>query len=319
MDEYEYKSFNLSTSGGMSIENLANQLGGTLSTGNHDFALQRGLEAGSYTVTRSNVLEIIDLETSERFVQNWSTSSQFVVPGDSPHLGSEGMQAFMPGTPPANLSIADRSATTNGPPPKKMVAMPPPPGLEFEPRILLPNEGTKDQLPNPGAGSENRRGTSESPACTPFLAVHTKESAQSIPEALPFQIPDDTPLTTSINGSKSGSVRVHVTRQTNAVRLPGGPPPLPAPPPLQQRRTGPPEPPISPQSTSPSDNDTAAASLKLPLKTVPTPPAKSSRLLGALAKPPAEMRLMNPPPPLKSKFVPNYAELITEDETDSAY
>lgn len=318
MDEYEYKSFNLSTNGGMSIENLANQLGGTLSSGTHDFAMQRGLEAGSYTVTRSNVLEIIDLETSERFVQNWSTSSQFVVPSDSPHSGSEGMQAFMPGTPLANLSIADRNATTNGPPPKKLVAMPPPPGLEIEPRVLLPNEDTKHPLPHPAAGSAIKRGTSEASACTPFLAVHTKESAQSIPEALPLQISDETPLTTPINGNKSGSVRVHVTRQTNAVRLPGGPPPLPSPPPLQQRRTGPPKPPSSLERTFPSDTNTGAASLKLPLETVPTPPAKSSRLLGALAKPPAEMRLMNPPPPLKSKFVPNYAELITEDETDSA-
>lgn len=348
MDEYEYKSFNLITSGGMSVENVAHQLGGSLSTGSQSYLIPRGLEAGSYTVTTTNILEIIDLDTSERVVQNWSNSSSFVVPGDSPRSGSEGLRDAMPGASAVvNFSGAGRDAVMFVPPPKRSVihsglypeglknalppnsrvvpmttalppgarALQPPLGVELPPGMQLVQEVSMAQSASPTGDVFAGNASEQSAGVTPFVVTNTNERTQAIPPGLPFQIPDETQLhqpITALNGNKNGAVRVQITRQSSTTRLPGGPPALPAPPPLQQKRAGPPDALSSNEGTLPSDTKSGAA-LKLPSDTVQSPPIKSSRLLGSLAKPPTEMKLMSPPPPLKLKAaLPTSTEQIVE-------
>lgn len=356
MNEYEYKSFNLTTGGGMSVANVAHQLGGSLTAGRHDFTIPFGLEAGSYTVTTSNILEIIDLETSERIVQNWSNSSQFVVPGDNPRSGADGLREAMPGAAAVvNWNGAGRDVVPFAPPPKRPIihsglypeglrnglppnsrivplttilpggarAVQPPPGLELPPGMQLVQEvdiaqsANSGPLPSPTGGALVGNAGQQSAGGTQFIDTSPNERTQFTPPGLPFQTPDETQLQqqiTALNGNKNGSVRVQITRQSSTTRLPGGPPALPAPPPLQQRRVCPPDALSSSSGTLPTDTNSGAA-LTLPSDTVQSPPTKSSRLLGALAKPPAEMKLMSPPPPLKLRSAPSTSiDLSTSTE-----
>ncbi|MBY0551477.1 MAG: hypothetical protein K2W95_29620 [Candidatus Obscuribacterales bacterium] len=351
MDEYEYRSFTLTTGGGMSAENVAHQLGGSLTAGSQNYSIPRGLEAGSYTVTTTNILEIIDLDTSERIVQNWSNSSSFVVPGDSPRSGSEGLRDVMPGASAVvNFSGAGRDAVTFVPPPKRSLihsglypeglknALPPnsrvvplatvlppgartvqpPPGVELPPGMQLVQEVSNGRAPSVTGGAVAGNNYEQSAGATPFVDMNTvNERTPLTPPGLPFQIPDETQLQqplTALNAPKNGAVRVHITRQSSAVRLPG-PPALPAPPPLQQKRVSPPDAFSSSDGALPPATASGAA-LTLAADTVQSPPAKaSSRLFGALAKPPSEMRGLSPPPPLKSRVSPpTFAEQIVEDE-----
>lgn len=328
MDEYEFKTFNLSTGGGMSVDNLAFQLSGSLEMLNRDFSAPSGLEAGSYTVTRSCTLEIIDLDTSETFVQNRCTSSRFVVPGDSTRTGFEGTNDLAPRTVQANWNGGGRDVIANVPPPKRLVsqegtyggvvgtslpeaaivpitAQTPgnrspqsPPGIDSPEVPKIPPRSIPNTPVKPSKPAQTTNGAVYEPPSSgaPFVSMTETRDELSALGARYIQIIDDTQpnLQLAPFGSKNGSVRVNVSRQSNVVRLPDGRPALPTPP-LQQKFPSVPDASLSMERAFPTDTGNGAA-LSPSVQSTPSPPAKSSHLPGATEKPPSQMKLTTPPP-----------------------
>lgn len=148
MDQYEFKTFTVAD-GGMSLQKFADQFSGSMGANSWSQPqIPGGLEAGNYTITRSYVLEITDLNTLETIVQSGRNSSNFVVPDEEVKSHGELSGTSAPSSIQAGWNGAN-SAVMNNMPPKKRPQSPPPISLTLPGLPVPPGMPFEDGMPMP--------------------------------------------------------------------------------------------------------------------------------------------------------------------------